>query len=160
MPIKNAEIKALTIFAFLEVSMDIKERDADWVSAYLEWADNGGAEIRESEPVEWIVPYEAEMAWGDIDRQHALLEGILQRALRTETECIHIARRALAVEDASLRIEEARAALSYAEKLLQDENQAWGLVHSDFTRRWPHPLQNIDADVRMLSLRVFELRPF
>ena len=139
--------------------MDMRERDADWVSAYLDWTSLGGEGAADSEPMEWIPACEVEMAWRDIDRQHFLLEGILQMALRTETECVHIARRALAVEDASPAVQEARAALSYAEKLLQDEDRAWRLVHNDFTRRWPHPLQNIDADVRMLSLRVFGMHP-
>ena len=137
--------------------MDISERDADWVSAYLEWTETGREETLESDALEWIAGYQA--AWSDIDEQHLLLEGILQTALRTEADCVAIARRALDIEDASPRLREAYAALCYAEQLLQDERHAWQLVHSDFPPRWPHPLQNIDADVRMLSRRVSELRP-
>lgn len=136
--------------------MDINERDADWVSAYLEWTETDDERALQTEALECFAAYQAD-TWSDIDEQHSLLEGILQTALRTEAECIQIARRALDPEDASPAIRDAYEALSYAEKLLQDERQAWRVLHQDFTRRWPHPLLEIDADVRMLTRRVSEL---
>ena len=137
--------------------MEMNERDADWVSAYLEWTGNDSEEALEADAVEWTVGYQEDTAWSDIDRQHSLLEGILQMALRTESECIDIARRALDDEDAAPALRQAYEALGYAEKLLQDESQAWRLVHKDFTPRWPHALEDIHADVRSLSRRVLEL---
>ena len=136
--------------------MDMNERDADWVGAYLEWTGTGGERAAESEALDWVVAYQGG-TWGDIDEQHSLLQGILQMAERTEAECLQIARRALNLEDASPTMREAYEALSYAEKLLQDECDAWRLLHQDFTRRWPHPLLQIQADVRMVSRRVSEL---
>ena len=136
--------------------MDMNERNADWVSAYLEWTGTAGEQGPEGEALDWIAAYQGG-TWGDIDEQHSLLQGILQMAERTEAECLQIARRALNLEEASPAMREAHEALSYAEKLLHDECQAWLLLHRDFTRRWPHPLLQIQADVRMLSRRVSEL---
>jgi len=136
--------------------MDTNERDSDWVSAYLEWTETGCDQALEPEALECLGVYLAD-TWSDIDEQHSLLESILQTALRTEAECVQIARRALDLEDASAAMRDAYDALSYAERLLQDERQAWRVLHRDFTHRWPHPLLEIDADVRRLTRRVSEL---
>lgn len=123
-------------------------------AAYLEWivaAPTAGAETpaRARESARRVFPPD------DAETLDAFRESMLLTALRTEADYLHILRRVMDAGDAAFPARKLVVdALVQAEKLLEDEQRAWGALMG--TRDWP--LEGVVADVHALAGRLLELQ--
>jgi hypothetical protein len=140
----------------LASGMDLAE---DIATAYLEWIDAPPAKERRALGASAAEPQR---------------EAVLLLALRTESECMHIVRQALdSGLPTSQTMQLALEALECAKSLLESERRAWQTLSAlrvdDRSERriswkresgmdWPGALASVEADVRALSGRIFELR--
>jgi len=144
------------------------------VAAYLMWMDamprvlRFGLGRRASDSVRHA------LLANDTDSLGVFRETILFTALRTEADCLHILRRAVDTGDSAPRtVQLAFEALQDAEKLLEDEQRAWGALSllrrdsrcgpyaapgSDLPGDWPQAFEGVAADVRALAGKVLALQ--
>jgi hypothetical protein len=149
--------------------MSASAMGGDWVAAYLDWAERDDAvderaaasgiagtvawssEETAAAYLEWIVAAPA----ADAETLDAFRESMLLTALRTEADYLHILRRVMDAGDAAFPARKLVVdALVQAEKLLEDEQRAWGALMG--TRDWP--LGGVAADVHALAGRLLELQ--
>ena len=123
-------------------------------AAYLEWivaAPIAGAETiaRARDSTRRVFPPD------DAETLDAFRESILLTALRTEADYLHILRRVMDAGDAAFPARKLVVdALVQAEKLLEDEQRAWGALRGTRDR----PLEGVAADVHALAGRFLELQ--
>jgi hypothetical protein len=148
--------------------MSVSAMDGDWVAAYLDWAQwDDAAEGRAASGVAETVAWSSEetaaayLEWiaaapaAGAETLDAFRESMLLTALRTEADYLHILRRVMDAGDAAFPARKLVVdALVQAEKLLEDEQRAWGALRG--TRDWP--LEGVAADVHALAGRLLELQ--
>jgi hypothetical protein len=156
--------------------MSASAMGGDWVAAYLDWAERDDAEDERAAAggvaetgawgseetaaayLEWIVAVPTArrvLLPDDAETLDALRESMLLAALRTEADYLHILRRVMDAGDAAFPARKLVVdALVQADKLLEDEQRAWGALMGTRDR----PLEGVAADVHALAGRLLELQ--
>lgn len=156
----------------------------NWIDEYLDWVtpahrprDTLGQSQHMRTNVESVAAY---LEWMDVDRSDneapiapplhdpaPVRETALLAALQTESDCMHMMRRALdAGEPSAKTLQLAKEALEHARRLMENERGAWSALCSQAVdtppafshTSWPDALEGVAADLHALTGKVLALQ--
>lgn len=154
----------------------------NWIDEYLDWVtpanhprETRGLPLATRSTSESVAAY---LEWMDVDRSDAgnaalpapaanpVRETALLAALQTESDCMHMMRRALdAGEPSAQTLQLATEALEDARRLMEKERGAWSALRRQadspppFTHAgWPDALEGVAADLHALTGKVLALQ--